>query len=255
MRTPCRPGATDRSDRPRSRPDNARSTGATSTVTPPLQQRPRSPSPPRQHRPDRVQTLFHHRQHHQHQSRPPQVPTPRGSVKLGVAEPTATRASTGERLSHITRHRTYRHPAALSITALIDQGPGCARPRGACPRCAAGRAAMWQLDGRSGSIALAASSCVAAAEDARRRRSNSISCAALSASARAASSTRRWASPASPARSVRCLPAHREPQRPSAYAGGGKGGKGSRSTHTLVTACTPLFARCRVPPRCRQVSC
>ena len=39
---------------------------------------------------------------------------------------------------------------ALSITALFSQGPGSARPGGACPRCAAGRAAYSPPNGPVG---------------------------------------------------------------------------------------------------------
>jgi putative flavoprotein involved in K+ transport len=50
-------------------------------------------------------------------ARPPQVLTPRGDVKLRVDGADHCRASTGERMSHITRHRTLRRAAQLPILA------------------------------------------------------------------------------------------------------------------------------------------
>src|SRR5215211_2110223 len=54
-------------------------------------------------------------------------------------------------VSSISWHSTVNHHLAQDRTgsstlpnpALSDQGPGSARPAGACPRFAAGRAAVW----------------------------------------------------------------------------------------------------------------
>jgi hypothetical protein len=82
----------------------------------------------RQHRPNRIQTLLHHRQHDQRQSRPPRVPTPRGDVDLRLAETDHCRASPGKHVSHISRHRTSCCCQQLPSVALVDQGR--ARPCG-----------------------------------------------------------------------------------------------------------------------------
>ena len=57
---------------------------------------------PCQHSPDRVQALLDNRQDNQSQSRPPEIPTPRGDIEPRLTETDHCRRSPGGRVSRIT---------------------------------------------------------------------------------------------------------------------------------------------------------
>ena len=99
---------------------------------------------PAQHRPDRVQPLLNLRQHHQSHSRSPLATAPRTALRMGPTRP--------GRVNHQLIQNCQPSPATGQEHRTVSVEPGSsrsragpARPRGACPRFAAGRAANLPL--------------------------------------------------------------------------------------------------------------